>query len=96
MKDKALVIEISTHAIKSPLRWLYYSKSFSGKEVTVGATGATVVVPKFSDTLTLFQPVVQILPQHCKGRTKNFPTSLRGIGDFCRNLHVGIQDGKRT
>ena len=28
------------------------------KEVTAGATGATVVAPKFSDTLTLFQPVV--------------------------------------
>ena len=43
-------------------------------EVTTGATGVTLVAPKFSDILTLFQPGRQTLPQHCRGRTKNFPT----------------------
>ena len=32
------------------------------RDVTTGATGATEVAPKFSDTLTLFQPGGQILP----------------------------------
>ena len=32
--------------------------------------------PKFSDTLTLFQPGGQILPHPRRGRTKNFPTLL--------------------
>ena len=32
------------------------------RDVTAGATGATAVAPKFSDTLTLFQPRGQILP----------------------------------
>ena len=32
------------------------------RDVTTGATGATAVAPKFSDTLTLFQPGGQILP----------------------------------
>ena len=31
------------------------------RDVTAGATGATAVSPKFSDTLTLFQPGGQIL-----------------------------------
>ena len=26
------------------------------RDVSIGATGATLVAPKFSDTLTLFQP----------------------------------------
>ena len=43
------------------------------RNVTAGATSATVVAPKFSDTLTLFQPVWQILPHHSRGRTKIFP-----------------------
>ena len=34
----------------------------SNRDVTAGATGATAVAPKFSDTLTLFQPGGQILP----------------------------------
>ena len=33
-----------------------------GRDVSTGATGATAVAPKFSDTLTLFQPGGQILP----------------------------------
>ena len=41
------------------------------KYLAAAATGATA--PKFSETLTLFQPGGQILPHHCRGRTKNFP-----------------------
>ena len=67
-----------------------FSKDFNEKgfikyiiyrDVSTGATGATAVAPKFSDTLTLFQPGGQILPLHCRGRTKKFPevTSLTSI-----------------
>ena len=48
----------------------------SNRDVTAGATGATAVAPKFSGTLTLFQPGGQILHQHRRGRTKNFPTVI--------------------
>ena len=55
-----------------------------GRDVTTGATGATVVAPKFSDTLTLSQPRGQILPtksaHHCRVHTYHFPvfTPLNG------------------
>ena len=52
------------------------------RDVTAGATSATTVAPKFSDTLTLFQQGqggLQILPLYRRGRTKKFPavTSLK-------------------
>jgi hypothetical protein len=49
------------------------------REVTIGATGATADAPKFSNTLTLFQPGRQILPLHRRSRTKKLPgiTSLK-------------------
>ena len=42
-------------------------------------TGTTAVAPKFSDTLTLFQPGVADSAHHRGGRTKKFPmdTSLQ-------------------
>ena len=44
------------------------------RDVPARATSATAVAPKFSDILTLFHPGRgQILPQHCRGRTRNFP-----------------------
>ena len=43
------------------------------RDVTAGATGATAVAPKFSDTLTLFQPggadsaptIIEVAPKNC-------------------------------
>ena len=37
--------------------------------VTTGATGATDVAPKFSDTLTLSQPKGADSAHHCRGRS---------------------------
>ena len=39
------------------------------RDVTTGATGATKVAPKFSDTLTLFQPRGADSAHHCRGRS---------------------------
>ena len=43
------------------------------RDVTTGTTGATTVTPKFSDTLTLFQPRGQILPTITKVTVNIFP-----------------------
>ena len=43
------------------------------RDVTTGTTGATTVTPKFSDTLTLFQPRGQILPTITKVTVDIFP-----------------------
>ena len=40
-----------------------------GRDVSTGATGATAVAPKFSDTLTLFQPGGADSAHHWRGRT---------------------------
>ena len=47
---------------KSPQLDLKLLEVYVFRDVTTGATGATVVTPKFSDTLTLSQPKGQILP----------------------------------
>ena len=39
------------------------------RDVSAGATGATLVAPKFSDTLTLSQPGGADSAHHCRGRT---------------------------
>ena len=39
------------------------------RDVTTGATGATEVAPKFSDTLTLFQPRGADFAHHRRGRS---------------------------
>ena len=39
------------------------------RDVTTGATGATEVAPKFSDTFTLFQPRRADSAQHHRGRS---------------------------
>ena len=39
------------------------------RDVTTGATGATEVAPKFSDTLTLSQPRGADSTHHCRGRS---------------------------
>ena len=39
------------------------------RDVTTGATGATAVAPKFSDTLTLSQPRGADSTDHCRGRS---------------------------
>ena len=48
------------------------------RDVSTGATGATVVAPKFSDTLTLSPPWGADSAHHCRGRNEIFPmvTSL--------------------
>ena len=48
------------------------------RDVSTGATGATAVAPKFSDTLTLSQPGGADSTHHQRSRTKIFPviTSL--------------------
>ena len=43
------------------------------RDVSTGATGATAVAPKFSDTLTLLQPGGQILPTIAGVAPKFFP-----------------------
>ena len=42
---------------------------FLPRDVSTGATGATVVAPKFSDTLTLSQPGGADSAHHRRGRT---------------------------
>ena len=39
------------------------------RDVTTGATGATAVAPKFSDTLTLSQPRGADSAHYCRGRS---------------------------
>ena len=39
------------------------------RDVSTGATGATAVAPKFSDTLTLFQPWGADSAHHWRSRT---------------------------
>ena len=48
----------------------------NSRDVTTGATGATAVTPKFSDTLTLSQPGGQILTTIAEVEPK-FPPWLR-------------------
>ena len=43
------------------------------KDVTAGATGATAVAPKFSDTLTQFQPGGTDSAQTSQRSYQNFP-----------------------
>ena len=47
------------------------------RDVSTGATGATGVAPKFSDTLTLFQPRGADSAHHRRGRTYIFPALYR-------------------
>ena len=49
------------------------------RDVTIGATGATAVAPKFSDNLTLSQPRGADYAHHRRGRSYHFPvvTSLQ-------------------
>ena len=48
--------------ILNDYKWLF-------RDVSTGATGATAVAPKFSDTLTLSQPGGTDSAHHCGGRT---------------------------
>ena len=41
----------------------------NSRDVTIGATGATPVAPKFSDTLTLSQPRGTDFAHHRRGRS---------------------------
>ena len=41
----------------------------TSRDVSKGATGATRVAPKFSDTLNLFQPEGADYAHHWRGRT---------------------------
>ena len=43
--------------------------SIRARDVSAGATGATAVAPKFSDTLTLSQPEGADSAHHRRGRT---------------------------
>ena len=43
--------------------------SYLLRDVTTGATGATEVAPKFSDTLTLSQQRGANSAHHCRGRS---------------------------
>jgi hypothetical protein len=46
---------------------------FQGQNVTTGATGTTMVAPKFSDILTLYQPGWANSAHHRRCCTKIFP-----------------------
>ena len=70
-------------SIHYELEWKFWLGFWLGgntthRDVSVGATGATAVAPKFSDTLTLFQPGGEDYAHHWRGRTEIFPviTSL--------------------
>ena len=60
--------------------------------VSTGATGTTTVLPKFSDTLTLFQPRMADSAHHCRGCTKHFPLDTSKVillrGDATETGHV--------
>ena len=60
------------------------------RDVSTGTTGTTTDAPKFSDTLTLFQPGEQILPQHRRSCTNISPTvtSLIGMCNLLVDLFV--------
>ena len=63
------------------------------RDVSTGSTGATRVAPKFSDTLTLFQPGGGAdSTHHWHGRTKIFleVSSLPNNGDSYGNFLVRI------
>ena len=49
-------LQLTTFAILSTLIVVIFAKAANNRDVSTGATGATRVAPKFSDTLTLFQP----------------------------------------
>jgi hypothetical protein len=55
-----------------------YQSAHHDRDVTTGATGATAVAPKFSDTLTLSKPRGADSTHHRRGRSLHFPvvTSL--------------------
>ena len=67
--------------------WVTWATRATG---VTGVTGATAVEPKFSDTLTLFQPGEQILPQHRRSCTNISPTvtSLIGMCNLLVDLFV--------
>ena len=50
------------------VKFPYYSVSLYCRDVSTGATGATEVAPKFSDTLTLSPPRGADSAHHRRGR----------------------------
>ena len=60
------------------------------RDVTTGATGATGVAPKFSDTLTLSPPRGADSAHHCRGRSYNSPvvTSLKIDQTFSSSIRT--------
>ena len=54
---------------------------YAARDVTAGATGATMAAPELSDALILFQPSRAACTQYCRGCTNNIPvvTSLAAL-----------------
>ena len=76
------IVRIKRAILQKSGTWQTFSKDFSFgdeiisrnniphyRDVSAGATGATAVAPKFSDTLTLFQPGGADYAHHRRGRT---------------------------
>ena len=76
----AFIWTFSSYLIRKADDFSCFEISGEHRDVTIGATHTNAVAPKFSDSLTLVRPGGQILPQHHRGCTKNFPTvtSLKG------------------
>ena len=97
-KNDALKFYVKTLIIILHVR---YKKSILILDILQGCKDPqrhkTVVAPKFSNILTLFQPGVADSVHHCRGCTKNFPvgTSLRPTKYLLlyivhRNMYVHI------
>ena len=69
-KNRGLLQANSNNADNKNIRGKFIICLLIVRDVSAGATGATAVAPKFSDTLTLSQPGGGAdSTHHCRGRT---------------------------
>ena len=67
VQNGPLTLSVGQEKVKKFISWKKTTVVF--RDVTTGATGATAVAPKFSDTLTLSQPRGADSAHHCRGRS---------------------------
>ena len=67
--NKIKNLQIKSKCISEMPRSLEHWNKIKSRDVTTGATGATAVAPKFSDTLTLSQPRGADSAHHYRGRS---------------------------
>ena len=69
-----ILIESLRFEILKPRNFILYNSALkSYRDVSTGMTGTTAVPPKFSNTLTLFQPWGQILSTIAEVAPQKFP-----------------------